>query len=150
MESQGITQLERRLADYVDSYRRLCEGGTAHEQTEELRQICSVMGRLLGSLLQTDARWNKYWWVDDVLPTSGTFLVDHQFRLEGEMIWGQKGSAQQWVEPCAMTATETAGVFKYQILCGDVLRGLGKLSYDHRSNSGNQITHAHWIFTFSH
>jgi PDZ domain len=94
MESQDISSLETMLFDSTRSYVR--ELGTDDEQAEGLRDICSAMARFLGRLLETDERWNRYWWVDDVLPMSARHPVlrknpsGYELQLQGLMIWGQK------------------------------------------------------------
>jgi len=70
MESQEPTCLERMLFDSVRSYARAWELRCDEEQVEAVRDICSTMARFLGRLLESDERWNRYWWIDDVLPTS--------------------------------------------------------------------------------
>jgi hypothetical protein len=149
MEPQDADHLDRMLVDCLRSYVRVCESGTDDEQVKGLRNVCSTLARFLGRLLESDERWNRYWWVDDVSPTSATLLPGHQLRLQGLMIWGQKGSSKEWVEPCSMVLSETAGVIKYRIQCGDALRGLGKATYEHRSQVMNQTPPENWVFVFS-
>jgi hypothetical protein len=148
VETHDINLLEDRLAASVRSYERVCEYGTEDQQAQDLRDVCATMARLLGQLLQTDERWNEYWWVDGVLPTLATFLSNHQLQLQGLMIWGQKGSSQEWVEPCSMAVSQTSGGLKYQILCGDALRGLGKVAYERRSKQSDQGLPEQWQFVF--
>lgn len=108
------------------------------------------MARLLGRLLLTDKRWNEYWWVDDVIEASATFLPSRELQLQGLMVWGQNGDTWQWVEPCSMLAAETTdGVLSYQILCGDAIRGLGKVALEHRQEDPDEVRPDQWQFVFS-
>ena len=129
----------------------MCEKSKDSEQAEvELRHICSTMARLLGRLLLTDERWNEYWWVDDVIEASATFLPSRELQLRGLMVWGQKGDTRQWVEPCSMLASETTdGVLSYQILCGDAIRGVGKVALDLRQEDPDEVRPDQWQFVFS-
>src|SRR5271169_563574 len=146
METQDITRLERMLLDSVRSYLYGCESGTNDVLSEGLRDICSKMARLLECLLLRDENWNEYWWVDDVLPTAVPVLLDHQLQLQGLMIWSQKGTSKEWVEPCLMRVSENVDVFSYEILCGDALRGLGEVTYEQRRMNG--ALPEQWGFVF--
>jgi hypothetical protein len=76
METQEITRLERMFRDSVRSYLHGCESGMNDELSEELRDPCSTMARLLECLLLMDEKWNEYWRVHDVL-----------FRLRCQFCW---------------------------------------------------------------
>jgi hypothetical protein len=150
MERSDVSHLEEKLLDAFRSYVDLREAGTEDEQAAGLRDVCSTTARLLGQLLSMDERWNRFWWVDDVLPTSATLLPGQQLQLYGFMIWGQKGAAKEWFEPCSIVLSDAADALKYQIRCGDAQKGLGKLTYAHRRKI---IREGHfpedWEFVFS-
>lgn len=155
MENRDIRSLETVLFDSTRSYVCVRESGTDDQQAEGLRDICSAMARLLGRLLETDERWNRYWWVDDVLPMSARHPVllknpsGYELQVQGLMIWGQKGTSKDWVEPCLLALSEVAEVFKYQIHCGDAVQGLGKVPYGHQSKKTAQLLPEQWQFAFS-
>ena len=113
------------------------------------------MARLLGRLLETDERWNRYWWVDDALPMSARHPVllknpsGYELQVQGLMIWGQKGTSKDWVEPSLMALSEVVEVFKYQIHYGDAVQGLGKVPYGHQSKKTARLLPEQWQFAFS-
>jgi hypothetical protein len=155
MESQDISSLERMLFDSMRSYVRVRESGTDGEQAEVLRDICSTMAELLGRLLEADERWNRFWWVDGVLLTSARHPTltknpaGYELKLQGLMIWGQRGTSKEWVEPCSFALSEAAGALRYQINCGDALQGLGKVPYGRKSKKTAQNLREQWQFVFS-
>jgi hypothetical protein len=121
------------------------------EQAKGLRDVCSIVARLLGQLLETDDRWNRFWWVDDLSPTFGTaVLSDHQLEFQGLIIWGQKGNtSQEWVEPCSVRLSDATEMLRYQIRCGDAARGLGKVSYERKREITSAALPQRWLFIFS-
>ena len=155
MESQEPTCLERMLFDSVRSYARAWESRCDEEQVEAVRDICSTMARFLGRLLESDERWNRYWWIEDVLPTSVKYpafaktLSRYEFSVDGLVIWGQRGSSKQYVEPFWASLSEDGGVFNYHICCGDASRGMGTVSYVERSKLERRTSPERWEFSFS-
>jgi hypothetical protein len=155
MESQDLSSVERMLFDSMRSYLRVRESGTDDEQAAGLRDICSTMARLLGRLLEADERWNRFWWVDDVLLTSARPPMltknpaGYELKLQGLMIWGQRGTSKEWVEPCSIALSEAAGALKYQIHCGDAHQGLGKVPYGRQNKKTAQSHPEQWRFVFS-
>ncbi len=155
MANLPLDYVERQLLGFVRSYACVQESGTNDEQVKVLRDICSAMARLLGQLLELDGRWNRYWWVDDVLPSSaknptlGRNLSSHQLSLDGLLIYGQRGSSRQWVEPCWALFSDDGCVFSYQICCGDASRRMGTISYAERHKLGGRALPKRWEFSFS-
>ena len=155
MERHDISSLERMLFDSMRSYVRVRESGTDGEQAERLRDVCSTMARLLGRLLEADERWNRFWWVDDVLLTSAMHPMltknpaGYELKLQGLMIWGQRGTSKEWAEPCSFALSEDFGVLKYQIHCGDARQGIGKVPYGRRNKKTAQSLPEQWEFVFS-
>ena len=79
----------------------------AHERADEseehaLRSVCSGLARLLAQLLEGHEKWNRYQWVDSVLPTLAAVVSDKEVSVVGYMIWGTKGSGRQWLEPFSL------------------------------------------------
>jgi hypothetical protein len=149
VEAQDIRGLERFLADCVRSYSQRSERTTELEQSEKLRNVCSVMATVLGKLLQMEEGWNEYWWVDDVTSPVVTSLSDDEFQLQGLMVWGQKGSSQEWIEPCAMTMSKTVDQFRYVMFCGDAHCGLGTTVYRSDATTFGLALPEQWKFVLS-
>jgi hypothetical protein len=64
------------------------------------------------------------------------------------MIWSQKGTSKEWVEPCSIRVSENVDVLNYEILCGDALRGLGEITYEQRRKAMNDALPEQWEFVF--
>jgi len=73
-------------------------------------------------------------------------LTDQQLQLEGLMIWGQKGTSKEWVEPCSIRVSEATDHFGYEIRRGDALRGIGKVPYERRRKVTKQPLPDQWEF----
>lgn len=96
--------------------------------------------------IQWRGSWNAC--VDDVIPTAVPVLLDHQLQLQGLMIWSQKGTSKEWVEPCSMRVSKNVDVSNYEILCGDAFRGLREVTYEQRRKAMNGALPEQWKFVF--
>ncbi len=135
----------------MHAYARACESGSDDEQEKELRDIYSGVSRLLGRLLEKDDTWNRYWWVDSILPVGIDDPLNRNnpdLRLHGIMIWGDKGIVTEWGEPCSILLAEASGELKYEIRVGDAHRGLGKVPYGSLSQKTISMIPAEWQFEF--
>ena len=118
------------LARDVRSYLRV-HGRADESEEHELRSVCSGLARLVGRLLEGHEQWNRYQWVDSVLLSLAAVVSDEEVSVVGGMIWGAKGSGQQWVEPffASVRASEDENLLGYHIICGDAATGIGKMPY---------------------
>jgi hypothetical protein len=80
-------------------------------------------------------------------------VVSHEeLSILGLMIWGEKGEAQQWVEPffASLRVSESGEeLLGYQIMCGDAVVGLGKSPYETHARPAGRSDPEEWIFVFS-
>lgn len=139
-----------KLADEVRSY--LLVHGRGDEAEEiQLRSVCSGIARLLGRLLDSEERWNRYYWVDAILPTSVTVPLPGELNIQGLVIWGDRGTTQQWWEPFAATMRVYASpdtVLGYQMMFGNAQLGLGKVRYNTHPRGWNWAPPESWLFVF--
>jgi len=138
------------VARDVQSYVR-AHGRADESEQRELLSICSGLARLVGQLLEGHEKWNRYHWVDSVLPTLAAVVSDKEVSVLGYMIWGTKGSGQQWLEPffASVRASEDARLLSYHIMCGDAATGLGKLPYTMNAATVKRSDPMDWVFVFS-
>lgn len=153
MEPQEKTVLQSKLAREVRSYMRV-RGQGDESETRQLHSVCSVLARLLGRLLETSEseKWDRYHWVDDVLPSLAAVVSDEELTILGFMIWGQRRQTQQWVEPffASVRAPESGEeLLGYHIMCGDAALGLGKSAYGTHVRSAGRSDPEDWMFVFS-
>jgi len=148
MNPQENIHIEGILADSVRSY--LGDPDLDSElQQERLRETCSALARILGQRLKEHGKWNRFNWVDDVLPTSATVPSPRELVVQGLIIWGQRKQSNEWVEPflaSVQVPEEGRGTLAYRIMCGDARRGLGTMPY---GAIANQALPEEWLFTFS-
>ena len=77
---------------------------------------------------------------------------DGELKLEGSLIWAEHKQRGMWIERLSatvrlsMTSKELVG---YQIMIGDVARGLKKEPYSISPGRANRPAVAQWLFTFS-
>jgi hypothetical protein len=152
MQTPDLSSFEQLLLNSIRAYARARESGTDEEQDLALSDVCSGTARLLGQLLEADNRWNRYWWVDSILPIgmdNPSPLENPELRLYVIVIWGQKGLTAEWGEPCSIVLSEVSGELKYQICVGDAHRGLGKVPYAGTSETIVSLMPDEWQFMFS-
>lgn len=136
----------RDVRSYIRSH------GRADESEERaLRSVCSGLARLVDQLLEGHEKWNRYQWVDSVLPSMTAVVSDEEVSVLGSMIWGAKGSGRQWVEPffASVRASEDENLLAYHIMCGDAATGLGKLPYAMYAATAKRSDPTDWVFVFS-
>lgn len=80
-------------------------------------------------------------------------MVSHEeLSILGLMIWGEKGKAQQWVEPffASLHVSESGDeLLGYHIMCGDAAAGLGKFPYEAHARAVGRSDPEDWMFVFS-
>lgn len=143
--------LQSIVAHDVRSYMR-ARGQRDDSEAHELRSVCSGLARLLGQLLEGHEKWSRYHWIDSVLPTLAAVVSDEELSVLGSMIWGEKGSTKQWVEPffASVRVSESGEeLLGYQIMCGDTSTGLRKLPYATYARTAERSDPEDWIFVFS-
>jgi len=147
-----------KLAESVRCYLRVCgppDQPKDETEQEQLREVVCWLTALLDGLLRTDERWNPYYWVDAIVPTSTTAPSPGELHVEGIAICGEYKQTGEWIEPMSavLRVSKTGDRLSgYQIACGDAIRGLRTLPYDMRyTNSPRQAKYARaqeWIFRF--
>jgi hypothetical protein len=147
-----------KLAESVRSYLRACGAADQPKDETEQEQLRSVVCWLTGFLdvlLRTNERWNPYYWVDAIIPSSATVLSPGELKVEGIVICGEHKQGSEWIEPMSATlrVSETSDeLSSYQIMCGDAIRGLRTLPYSMRyTNSPRRAKYAcaqEWMFRF--
>ena len=125
-------------------------GGRSRMGATPLR--LSTIARLVGYLLQGEERWSRYYWVDAIRASRVRVRNDGELKLEGSLIWAEHKQRGMWIERLSatvrlsMTSKELVG---YQIMIGDVARGLKKEPYSISPGRANRPAVAQWLFTFS-
>jgi hypothetical protein len=79
-------------------------------------------------------------------------VSDEELSVLGSMIWGEKGTTKQWVEPffASVRVSENGEeLLGYHIMCGDASTGLGKVHYTTHSRTAERPDPEDWIFVFS-
>lgn len=147
-----------KLAESVHSYLHFCSpADLTKDETEQekLREVVRWLSGFLDELLRTDEKWNPYYWVDAIIPTSATIVGSGGLQVEGIVICGEHKRTGEWIEPMSATlrVCETGDqLLSYQIMCGDATRGLATLPYSMRyTTSPRRAKYARaerWIFTF--
>ena len=120
-------------------------------EQQRLREVCSALARVIGRRLEGHEKWSRFYWVDDISPTSATVVSPRELVVQGLLIWGQSSQNRESVEPlfASVRLPEEAGEpLAYQIMCGDALLGLGTKAYG-AVRVTNQALPREWIFTFS-
>ncbi len=139
------------LGEDLRSYLRVyADGREADEQ--QLRSVCSALAWLVGYLLQGEEGWSRYYWVDAIRPSRVNVLNGGELKVEGSMIWGERGQSREWIEPLSATVRLSGSgkeVVSYQIMCGDAARGLKKEPYSMSPGRANRPGVVQWLFTFS-
>jgi len=147
---QEDMNMQASLANSVRSY--LAEPDLDSEsQQQRLREVCSALATILGRRLEGHEKWSRYYWVDDITPTSTTIVSPRELVVQGLVIWGQNRQNREWVEPFFASVRlpeERDEPLSYQIMCGDALTGLGTRAYGAVRRS-NPTLPQEWIFTFS-
>jgi len=95
LNTRENVDVEAVLARSVLSYLANSEG---ESEPQRLREVCSALIRFLGLQLPGHESWSKYYWVDDILPTSATALSG-ELKVQGLMVWGQSQQSNEWIEP---------------------------------------------------
>ena len=141
--------LKAMLVEEVRSY-LLVRGG--QDEEEQLRSVCSALARLLGQLLQKHEKWSRYKWVDAIIPTVETVPSADEVRIQGTMVWGERGQSREWIEPFSawvQIPTINQEPLRCKILFGDAARGLGTLPYSRNPRHADLNEPARWLFSFS-
>jgi hypothetical protein len=89
LNTRENVDVEAVLARSVLSYLANSE---VESEPQRLREVCSALTRFLGLQLPGHKSWSKYYWVDDILPTSATALSG-ELKVQGLMVWGQSSRA---------------------------------------------------------
>lgn len=120
------------LADYTRAFLHHPDG----DQQEALRWICSVLSAILHNSLADSDDWNRFDWIDDLVPLSEIVTGEGKLLLEGLTFWFQ--GQNEWVEPFAASIQLREGnepPALYEIKFGDADTGLAKIPYGrHRSH----------------
>ena len=143
--------LESSVVESLRAYASARNRGDEFVVVDRLRELCSSVARLTGELLQSQSAWGQHRWVDDMLPTHVEVPHSHMLLLQGWMIWGERGSKQQWIEPLSATlqwSDQGRLILKYEITLGDALTGIGAAAYRSRSVLETR-TPTKWFFSFS-
>ena len=145
-------RLESILAADVRLYLGAFGRGDEAERLQ-LRSICTALEYLLGALLQENAKWSRYKWVDGVLPSSAAAESQEHLTVQGVMIWGERKRPGMWVEPffaSVRVQNGSDGELSYRIMCGDVAQGLGKAPYRITpARHKDWAAPGEWLFVFS-
>ena len=138
------------VARDVRSYIR-AHGRADESEEHALRSVCSGLARLLAQLLEGHEKWNRYHWVDSVLPSRAAVVSAEELTVLGSMIWGAKGVRHQWIEPffASVSASEDERLLGFHIMCGDAATGLGNLPYAPGAATTRRSNPTDWVFVFS-
>lgn len=143
--------LKAKLANFVHSFLRSSESGADADREEALRWTCAALARLLGELLDESEGWSRWYWVDDIIPTSETICAQNELLVAGLAIWGESGGTGEWVEPfsASVQVCHSGEDVGYEMKFGDAATGLGQTAYGkHRSHIRPGRPDV-WMFVFT-
>jgi hypothetical protein len=149
MGHQEDMNMETWLANGVRSY--LAADQDSELEPRRLREVCTTLARILGRRLEGHEKWSRFYYVDDILPTSATIISPRELVVQGLLIWGQNRQNREWIEPLFASVRlpeDAGGLVVYQVMCGDASLGLGTTAYGAVRRS-DQALPQEWIFTFS-
>ena len=143
----NIHRIETKLANFVREYLRAISSGSAGDQEEALRWVCSAFEHLLGELLDGSQGWCG--WVDGIepafehFPNAVTVVSDVEISIRGRADWARSGGGPCWVEPfhgIVRIAESEDLIESYELLFSDEERGLGRTEF------GKHIRRSDWYF----
>ena len=145
-----LHELTTMLSESAQAYVRLAERDDEAGQ-EQLRDLCSVLARILGLLLEGEYKWSRYKWVDSILPIAVTVPSACELSIRGKMIWGERRQTGEWSEPFSTRVQIPSGEdsLRFKILCGDASRGLGTAPYSTSPRRDSLTDPQEWLFSFS-
>ena len=150
----GPTQsvnVKAKLANFVQWFIRSSESGADADREEALRWTCAALARLLGNLLEGSEGWSRWYWVDDIIPTSETIGTQNELHVEGLAIWGESGGTAEWVEPLSawVQVREGGEDVGYEMKFGDAETGLGQIPYGKHRSHVKPGCPDEWMFVFT-
>jgi hypothetical protein len=151
--------IQTKLAGFVSSYIQASRQSDAASQEEALRWICLTLGSFLEECLRERNEWNRYHWIDDMLPA--IVIIPDAVKTEsatglsirGSTIWGDGGKNESfWSEPffAAVTITEAHdAITRYELKFGNAEQGLRKTPSSKHIRRLDWFLPTEWLFTFS-
>lgn len=148
MTGPSFSEVETSLAGAIQNY-LLAEPNNHISEDENLRSVCSWLGRWLRDMLENSDGWGPYRSVDDVSPCTADRRSPTDLVLSGLLIWMDDG-ARDWKEPLFAKIHLSGNPsipLEYKVLVGDADRGLGKVSYG-TPHDYPYVPVDRWLFTF--